>query len=74
VIPGYEPDPSIRAEPIINGRSAGGNPGSRNGSGPQRGKRPAGGAPDKARSGTPASRGRSFSGKARRRSAPSGMA
>jgi len=73
VIPGYEPDPSIRAEPIINGRSMGGNPGSRNGSGPQRGKRSAGGAPDKARSGAPASRGRAFSGKARRRSAPSGM-
>jgi ATP-dependent RNA helicase RhlE len=74
VIPGYEPDPSIRAEPIINGRSAGGKPGSRNGPGPQRGKRPAGGSPVKARSGAPASRGREFSGKARRRSAPSGMA
>ncbi len=67
VIPGYEPDPSIRAEPIINGRGGGGKTGSRNGSVPQRGKRSAGSAADKA----PAGRGRTYSGKARRRSAPS---
>ena len=68
VIPGYEPDPAIRAEPIRNGRGAGGNPASRNGSGPQRGKR-SGGAAGKVRSGAAAGRGRSYSGKPRR-SAP----
>jgi len=73
VIPGYEPDPAIRAEPILNGRGAGGKSGPRNGPGPQRGKRPAGGAADKVRTGAPA-RGRAYSGKPRRRSAPSGMA
>jgi ATP-dependent RNA helicase RhlE len=86
VIPGYEPDPSIRAEPIRQGRSAGGNSGSRNGSGQQRGNRSgAGGAAGKARSGAPAGRGqskgaaggnrsRAASGNSRRRSAPSGQA
>ena len=43
VIPGYEPDPSIRAQPIQNGRNGGGRSGSRNGPGQQRGKRSGGG-------------------------------
>jgi ATP-dependent RNA helicase RhlE len=53
VISGYEPDPSIRAVPIQNGRGArgGAKPGQRNGSGQQRGKRPGSG-------GTSASRGK----------------
>ena len=38
VIPGYEPDPAIRAQPIQKGRSGGGKSGSRNGSGQPRGK------------------------------------
>jgi ATP-dependent RNA helicase RhlE len=42
IIPGYEPDPSIKAEPILNGRSQ--NPGARNNprktNGPSHGKRP----------------------------------
>jgi ATP-dependent RNA helicase RhlE len=79
VIPGYEPDPSIRAQPIQKGRSAGGKPGSRNGSGQQRGKRSAGaGAAARARSGAPARHGQSKgvagagrSGKPRRRPASS---
>ena len=54
VIPGYEPDPSIRAQPIQKGRNSGGKPGSRNGSGQQRGKRPGGGASGRARSGASA--------------------
>jgi ATP-dependent RNA helicase RhlE len=66
VIPGYEPDPAIRAEPIRNGRGAGGNPGSRNGPGPQHGKRPGGTAAGKARSAAAAGRGRPYSGKPRR--------
>jgi ATP-dependent RNA helicase RhlE len=74
VIPGYEPDPAIRAEPIRNGRGAGGKAGSRNGPGPQRGKRPGGGAANRAGSGVPGGRGRAYSGKPRRRSAPSRMA
>jgi ATP-dependent RNA helicase RhlE len=75
VIPGYEPDPAIRAEPIRNGRGAGGGTGSRNGPGPQqRGKRPGGGAANKAGSGAPGGRGRAYSGKPRRRAAPSHMA
>jgi ATP-dependent RNA helicase RhlE len=75
VIPGYEPDPAIRAEPILNGRSGmGGKPGTRSGPGPQRGKRPAGRGADKGHPGVPASRGRAYSGKPRRRSAPSGTA
>jgi ATP-dependent RNA helicase RhlE len=57
VIPGYEPDPAIRAEPIRNGRGTAGNPGSRNGPRPQRGK---------GRPGAVAGRGRSYSGKPRR--------
>ena len=58
VIPGYEPDPSIRAQPIQKGRSAGGKPGSRNGSGQQRGKRSGGGgASGRGRSGASAGRG-----------------
>jgi len=68
VIPGYEPDPAIRAEPIRNGRGAGGNSGPRNAPGPQRGKRP-GGAAGKGRSGAAAGRGKPYSGKPRR-SAP----
>ena len=73
VIPGYEPDPAIRAQPIQNGRNGGARNGSRNGSGPQRGKRPArSGAA--ARYGQPkgaagGNRSRTFSGKSRGRSA-----
>jgi ATP-dependent RNA helicase RhlE len=87
VIPGYEPNPAIRAEPIQARRGAGGKPGARNSSGQQRGKRPGGngGAQGKARSGASASRGqpkgaaganrgRASSGNSRRRSAPSGQA
>ena len=71
IIEGYEPDPSIRAQPIQKGRSAGGNSRPRNGHGHPRGKKPgAGSAPGKARSaaagrgkpsnrGKPASRGNS---------------
>jgi ATP-dependent RNA helicase RhlE len=77
VIPGYEPDPSIRAQPIQKGRNGGGKPGSRNGSGQQRGKRSGGGnASGRARSGASAGRGQpkgaagaNRSGKSRRRSA-----
>ncbi|MDX2457901.1 MAG: ATP-dependent RNA helicase RhlE [Gammaproteobacteria bacterium] len=80
VIPGYEPDPSIRAQPIQNGRSAGGNSRStRNGSGQQRGKRSGGGgASGKARSGASARHGQpkgaagaNRSGRSRRRPASS---
>jgi ATP-dependent RNA helicase RhlE len=79
VIPGYEPDPSIRAQPIQNGRNGGGRPASRNGAGQQRGKR-AGGSATSARShtGGPAGHGQSKgvagagrSGKPRRRPAAS---
>ena len=79
VIPGYEPDPSIRAQPIQKGRSAGGKPGSRNGSGQQRGKRSGGGnASARTRSGASArpgqpkgAAGANRSGKSRRRQASS---
>ncbi len=89
VIPDYEPDPSIRAEPIqrrSNAR-AGARPKPRNGSGQQRGKRSGGGGSTAARSrsGTSASHGkpknaaganqsRKFSGNSRRRPATSGRA
>jgi ATP-dependent RNA helicase RhlE len=62
IIPGYEPDPSIRAQPIQTGRGAAGPSKPRNGSGHPRGKRPGaggGGAAGKARSGTAAGRGKS---------------
>ena len=79
VVPGYEPDPSIRAQPIQNGRNGGGRSGSRNGDGQQRGKRPGGGgASARSRSGAPARYGQSKgaagagrSGKPRRRPASS---
>jgi len=79
VIPGYEPDPSIRAQPIQKGRNGGGRPGARNGSGQQRGKRSGGGgASGRGRSGAPAGRGQpkgaagaNRSGKSRRRPASS---
>jgi len=78
VIPGYEPDPSIRAQPIQNGRNGGGKPGSRNGSGQQRGKRSGGGGSGRGRSGASAGRGQpkgaagaNRSGKSRRRPASS---
>ncbi|MDB4409190.1 DEAD/DEAH box helicase [Gammaproteobacteria bacterium] len=61
IIPGYEPDPSIRAQPIQNGRSGAGSsrPRNGNGNGHARGKKPgAGSAPGKARSGAPAGRGK----------------
>ena len=59
IIPGYEPDPSIRAQPIQNGRSGAGASKPRNGSGHPRGKRPgAGGGAGKARSGAVAGRGK----------------
>jgi len=87
VIPGYEPNPAIRPEPIQTRHTGGGKPGVRNNSGQQRGKRPGGngGASGKARSGASASRGQpkgpaganrsqAFSGKSHRRSAPSGQA
>jgi len=86
VIPGYEPNPAIRAEPIQKRRTGGGKPGARNGTGQQRGKRPGGnGGASARRSGASAgrgqpkgaagaSRGRAFSGNSRRRSAPSGQA
>ena len=59
VIEGYEPDPSIRAVPIQNGRGAGARPGGRNGSGQQRGKKPGAGngASGNSRSGASAGRG-----------------
>ncbi len=84
VIEGYEPDPSIRAVPIQNGRGAGARPGGRNGSGQQRGKKPGAGkaASSKPRSGGVAGRGkpkraaggnrsRTSSGNTRRGPAPS---
>jgi ATP-dependent RNA helicase RhlE len=61
VISGYEPDPSIRAVPIKNGRGAraGAGSGNRNGAGQPRGKRPGngGGAKTGQRSTTSAGRG-----------------
>jgi len=84
VIPGYEPDPSIRPEPIRQRSNAhrGAKPNPRNGAGQQHGKRSGGngGAAAKPRSGGHASRGkpkgvpggnrgRAFSGKSRGRSA-----
>jgi ATP-dependent RNA helicase RhlE len=78
VIPGYEPDPAIRAQPIQNGRNGGGKPGSRNGSGQPRGKRSGGGGSGSGRSGASAGRGQpkgaagaNRSGKSRRRPASS---
>jgi ATP-dependent RNA helicase RhlE len=73
VIPGYEPDPSIRAQPIQNGRNGGGKPGSRNGPGQQRGNRSGGGgAPGNARYGQPkGAAGADRAGKPRRRPAAS---
>jgi ATP-dependent RNA helicase RhlE len=76
VIPGYEPDPSIRAEPIMQRSNSrqGARPGGNNGSGKRRG---GGNGP---RSGQSAGRGqqqnaagasRAYAGKARRRTAPS---
>jgi len=62
IIPGYEPDPSVRAQPIQKGRSAGRNAKPRNGAGHPRGKRPgAGGGAGKARSSASAGRGKSAS-------------
>jgi ATP-dependent RNA helicase RhlE len=59
IIEGYEPDPSIRAQPIQKGRSAGGNSRPHNANGHPRHKRPgAGGTPGKARSGAAAGRGK----------------
>jgi ATP-dependent RNA helicase RhlE len=88
IIPGYEPNPSIRAQPIQNGRGGGGNSRPGNGNGHPRGKKPgAGSAAGKARSsagrGKPASRGnskaaaganasRGSGGRSRHRAAPSG--
>ena len=85
IIPGYEPDPSIRAEPIRKGRNGGGagKSGPRNGPGQQRsgksGRR--NGASAKAHSGSGrskgaagANRGRAAAGKSKRRSASSGRA
>jgi ATP-dependent RNA helicase RhlE len=79
VISGYEPDPSIRAQPIQKGRNGGGKPGGRNGSGQQRGKRSGnGGASGRARSGASArgdqskgAAGANRSGNSRRRPASS---
>jgi ATP-dependent RNA helicase RhlE len=78
VIPGYEPDPAIRAQPIQNGRNRGGQSGSRNGSGQPRGKRSGGGGSGRGRSGASAGRGQpkgaagaNRSGKSRRRPASS---
>jgi len=79
VVPGYEPDPSIRAQPIQKGRNSGGKPGSRNGFGQQRGKRSGGGgASARTRSGASArpgqpkgAAGANRSGKSRRRPASS---
>jgi len=66
IIEGYEPDPSIRAQPIQKGRSAGGNSRPHNTKGHPRNKRPgAASASGKARSGAasghgkPAGRGKS---------------
>ncbi|MGB5305455.1 MAG: DEAD/DEAH box helicase [Gammaproteobacteria bacterium] len=88
VIPGYEPDPSIRAEPIRqrnnNGRP-GGKSGARSGAGQQQGKRsgPNGNAAAKPRAGAagnrgpskgPGGAGRAYAGKSRRRPAQSGRA
>jgi ATP-dependent RNA helicase RhlE len=70
VIPGYEPDPSIRAQPIQKGRTAGRNAGSRNGPGQQRGKRSRAGGGASARSGS----GRSGSGRSANRNQPQGTA
>jgi ATP-dependent RNA helicase RhlE len=78
VISGYEPDPSIRAQPIQKGRNGGGKPGGRNGSGQQRGKRSGGGGSGRGRSGASARGGQSKgaaganrSGNSRRRPASS---
>ena len=66
IIEGYEPDPSIRAQPVQKGRSAGGSSRSPNAKGHPRNKRPgAASASGKARSGAasghgkPAGRGKS---------------
>jgi ATP-dependent RNA helicase RhlE len=66
IIEGYEPDPSIRAQPVQKGRSAGGNSRPHNAKGHPRNKRPgAASASGKARSGAasghgkPAGRGKS---------------
>ncbi len=89
LVPGYEPDPSIRAEPIQNRRDAraGAKPKPRNGSGQPRAGRSgaSGGASAGPRSGASANqaqrkgaaganRGRAAPGKSRRRPAPSGPA
>jgi ATP-dependent RNA helicase RhlE len=88
VMPGYEPDPSIRAEPIQKRRATGAKPKPRNGSGQQRGRRSGaggGGASAEPRSGKSAAhsqpkgaaganRSRAFAGKSRRRPATSGPA
>jgi len=74
VVSGYEPDPSIRAEPIQKGRAArtGAKPKPRN-SGQPRGKRTgAGGGPSKGAAG--AKRSRANAGKSRRRPTPSSPA
>ncbi len=76
VIPGYEPDPSIRAEPILrrSNAGAGAKPRSRNGSGQQRGKRSGAGATashGKPKGAAGANRGSAYSGKPRRRPAAS---
>ncbi len=76
VIPGYEPDPSIRAEPIRQRNNArqGAKPGPRNGAGQQRGNRArAGGAPAGKPSGARRKRA-AAGGKSRRRPAPSSPA
>ncbi len=73
VIPGYEPDPSIRAEPIQKRRGGGGGakPGSRNGNGqPRRKKAGASAACGKPKSAARANPGQApASGKSRRRRA-----
>jgi len=84
IIPGYEPDPSIRAQPLLQRRSAGAKPGARNKPGQRRsnksggnknaaGKtRPAGNNRAKNASGT--KQHRTASGNSRRRSAHSNPA
>jgi ATP-dependent RNA helicase RhlE len=87
VIPDYEPDPSIRAEPIQRRSNARAGAKPRNGSGQPRGRKSGGGggAGGRSRSGTSASHGkpkkaaganqsRKFSGNSRRRPATSGRA
>ena len=58
IIPGYEPDPSIRAQPIQKGRRGGGNARPHHGNGHPRGKKPGAGGAGKARSGAAAGRGK----------------